>query len=169
MLNAAVAISSAGELALRGPTHEFQSSAGVSGNGLLRCASGNTTLGGVINVGRMIVESDLVELRALTETDEYEQSGGAVDGVGALDVSTMLTWSGGEIGGTGNVTARGLSELTGASNKTLSRWLVNRGDLRWPGAGWLLLTGSTHIHIPVGGVVEVSLATRTLWSDRGDC
>ncbi|MCP4040678.1 MAG: hypothetical protein GY731_01825, partial [Gammaproteobacteria bacterium] len=88
------------------------------------------------NAGLFISGGD-IDLGVDSRASSLTLSGGNVQGAGQLTVNGAFNWSGGTLGGSGNLFVSTTGALSGADDKVLSgtRTLTNGGVLTWSGTG----------------------------------
>ncbi len=125
-----------GTTAVSNGTHMFNAAATVSSVGALLLSGGTITLSSA----------------DATTMQTHTQSGGVLNGSGALRVSGLLTWTGGAMGGSGVINANGGMLIANPSPITISdtRTVNNAGAATWTGADIDIAAGARFNNQPVG-------------------
>ena len=151
-----------------GGNHNFQGTASVSGLGYFEVSGfgGTSTLAGSISVGLLsffggnstfnapvtastwFLAGGIAAFNGATtlgsSTPGNAFSGGTMGGLGDVTITGTVGWTGGTMSGTGRtiIANTGTLNITGGGVKTLSRTLENNGTMNWS-AGDIAMNGGT--------------------------
>ncbi|MBK8063286.1 MAG: hypothetical protein IPK29_03785 [Betaproteobacteria bacterium] len=143
-------------------THNFSNMSG-SGTGILRLSGGAINYAGASGMGYLELSGGTLSVNAgaTVSTPDLTFSGGTLAGTGQLSLTGEGNWSGGVLSGNLRVASGGTLYLNGAGSKYLSSGavLTNQGNVVWT-AGTLDKTGS--------GTATFTNASGALFDIQGD-
>jgi adhesin HecA-like repeat protein len=125
-------VSQSAKLDMAGGTHLLDQGTSFSGEGPVRVSSGTVNAGDTADDSVSMINVEL--------------SGGTLGGVGILNVTGSMTWTGGTMSGGGVLTlaAGGTLAIEGAGAKTLSGYTLNNmGTVVWTGGDLRMSSTST--------------------------
>lgn len=142
MTNDGVLLVSAGAMAVfESGTHTHAAGSTVSGAGTLVHAGGSSTLAGAYTVaGTTRISGGSVFVNADASTGAGVLSAGTLGGSATFTVNAQLTWSGGQMTGTGTTEIAKAAQLTisdDVEKPLIGRTVRNHGTATWQGSGWI--------------------------------
>ncbi len=144
--------------------HTFRSTATITGNGNLGVFFGTTTyggsitttgsvtihganftVGGTLSASLLDLELGTITVNGTTSIGTLTFSGGTLACPGTVTVSSALTWTGGEMGGTGKVVVGSSATMNINGTVLLNQELDNQGAATWT-SGTLYVLNATLVN-----------------------
>jgi hypothetical protein len=143
-------------LGFAGPPYLLDGASSLGGAGDVSFGSDATVLGGYAVLGTTTVSGGTVTFDTDASLGALTLSGGVLTGSGTVTGSGLLTWTAGNMSGTGTTFAAGGMSLSGPGGKALvGRTLDNAGYATWQDAGALtLIVGTVWNNLP-GSTLDI--------------